>query len=156
MRVLTLLALLLSTVAVSLGQAPPIGMKGKVILVLLKQQRLYAVEDGVILYDFHCCTGRKGRETPTGKTVVQLKKRHNWALPELGGGPIPFTLRIYMYDPKMGRVRRINIHASNDVKLKPDSSGCVRLATVSAKKLFGWAEEKTTTVIVMDGPPPKK
>lgn len=66
------------------GQTPP--MKGKQILVLLKQQRLIALEDGEIVFNFHCSTGRKGIETPTGQTTVTAKVRWNRALAQFGSG----------------------------------------------------------------------
>lgn len=162
-----ILAVLLVVSAVALVQTPDTmretnshqiatsHMKGKAILILLKQQRLYAVEDGQTIYNFHVSTGRDGLSTPVGKTVVQRKLRYNRALPEFGGGSIPYTLRIYLYDPKVKRRRRINIHAYSSVPTRPASHGCVRLAYVSAKKLFDWAE-KGTPVIVMEGPPAKK
>lgn len=136
----------------ALGQTPPV--QGKQILVLLKQQRVVALEDGETIFNFHCSTGRKGIETPTGKTTVTAKERWNRALAEFGGGSIPFTLRIPLYDPKTKKVRRICIHAYDSVPLHPASHGCVRLAKVSAEKLFNWAEVGIP-VVVIDGPPPK-
>ena len=147
------LYIILALAVSALGQTPPV--KGKQILVLLKQQRVFALEDGEIVFNFHCSTGRKGIETPTGQTTVTAKVRWNHALAQFGGGSIPFTLRIPLYDPKMKKVRRICIHAYDSVPLHPASNGCVRLVTVSAKGLFFWAEVGIP-VVVIDGPPPPK
>lgn len=55
----------------------------------------------------------------------------------------------------MKKVRHICIHAYDSVPLHPASHGNVRLVTVSAEKLFNWAEVGIP-VVVIEGPPPKK
>jgi lipoprotein-anchoring transpeptidase ErfK/SrfK len=117
------------------------------IVVDLSDQRLRAYEGERLVFDFHCSTGRKSCKTPVGEVKVQKKKETMTVLPELGGGKLPYALQIYMYDPKQERKRRLNIHGSNDVPLHPDSSGCVRLAVVSAEKLFEWAKVDDRVII---------
>jgi len=125
------------------------------IVVDLETQKLFALEGGKVVLQFPCSTGRKGLETPTGVVRIQKKKRHARALPALGGGEIPFALQIYMYDPKQGKTRRINIHGYKDVPNYPASSGCIRLRIPDAEKLFNWAEVDWLVEIVDRYAPPK-
>lgn len=143
-------------VAIGLGQTPT--AKGKQILVILSQQKLIAIEDGQKVFEFHCSTGRKGLATPTGQTKVQAKLRYNRALKQFGGGAIPYTLRVHIWDPKMklNRPRRINIHSYSSVPNYPASHGCIRLLKADATKLFGWAEVGMPVIIIPGPFLPKK
>lgn len=129
------------------------------LVVVLAEQRIYALEPVVVLetlsigdqpasgksaawkivHNFHVSTGKKGLATPVGKTKVVTKNRKGRALADLGGGVLEYQLRTPMYDAKQKKTRRIGIHAYDSVPEYPASHGCVRLATVSAKKLYQWA-----------------
>ncbi|MEK7170809.1 MAG: L,D-transpeptidase [Patescibacteria group bacterium] len=147
-RFVLLLLLLATTTVVAIGLGQTTTSKGKQILVILNQQKLFAIENGQPFYEFHCSTGRRGMTTPTGLTKVRAKLRYNRALPEYGGGAIPYTLRIHSFDPKTKKIRRINIHAYDSVPSYPASHGCIRLSKKDAAKLFGWAEVGIPVAII--------
>lgn len=139
-----IVALLMTIFAVGLSLAQN---KKKEIIVSLDEQKVYALKNGKLIFSLRCSTGRKGRATPTGRFKVTAKLRYNRALPELGGGPIPFSLRVPMYDPKQKRIRRIAFHQYHYVPKRPASNGCIRLAKGDAEKLFYWAEVGTIVIV---------
>ena len=122
---------------------PPLGVgEGtapvKTVSIDLKEQTLSAYEGDKSIYLFHCSTGKKNYATPKGDWKIRQKVRHNRALPQYGGGSIPFTLRLDVVIK--GRRRRIAIHAYKNVPAYPASHGCIRLKHADAEKLFKWAE----------------
>lgn len=107
------------------------------IEISLKEQKLYAVENGVRVMEFLCSTG-KNNGTPKGEFPVRQKRIYNRALEKYGGMEIPFTLRLDVFSSK-GKRRLIAIHAHPSVPRRPASHGCIRLKKPDAKKLFEWA-----------------
>lgn len=101
-----------------------------------KSQTLVAWVGESPVFKFRCSTGRRNG-TPKGKFPIRQKLRFNRALPEFGGTPIPYSLRLDVV--KGGRRRLIAIHAHPSVPNYPASHGCVRLRTSDAAKLFEWA-----------------
>lgn len=114
-------------------------VEGKWILVDLKTQRIQAYEDGEVVYDFPCSTGRKGMGTPKGDWPIRRKARYNRALPEYGSTPIPYSLGLNIKLPS-GRRPSIAIHQYKSVPKYPASHGCIRVKPGDAAKLFHWAE----------------
>lgn len=148
------------------GQKPQHESTTKQIIVVLGEQRLYAVSNKAVFhenptsidvyiqldYSFHCSTGRKGMATTIGKTSVQGKLRHGRALAQFGGGALEYVLRVHLYDKHQKRVRRIDIHAYKSVPDHPASHGCIRLKRADAKKLFAWAKQGMDVEIVQKRP----
>lgn len=120
--------------ASSVAVTPPI----KSIVVCRRTQTLVALENGVKRFSAICSTGRAGRETPPGMWRIREKRRFNRALPEYGGAPIPYTLRLDVVVG--GRRRLIAIHSHPSVPRRPASNGCVRLKMADARRLFAWAK----------------
>lgn len=148
MLTLLLATLVVSSTTTDVPSVPPT----KAIVVDLEDQTLTCFEGTEAVMQFAVSTGRKGLETPTGVVKIQRKLRHNRALQELGGGAIPYTLRIYMYDPKQKRTRRINIHESGSVPNYPASSGCIRMKKGEGRKVYEWAPVGTEVHVVKDAP----
>jgi lipoprotein-anchoring transpeptidase ErfK/SrfK len=139
-------------VALAMIAVPTPVASGKLIVVDLGAQTLYAYEGAEKVMEMKVSTGRPGLATPTGEFKVTEKLRHNRALPELGGGSIPFTLRVPMFDPKQKKVRRIAIHQYHDTPARPASNGCIRVRKGDAEKLFNWAEIGTPVHVVDEEP----
>lgn len=110
----------------------------KKIVIDIAKQVLTAYEDDVPIFQFNCSTGRSGWTTPKGVWPIREKRRYNRALPQFGGSPIPFSLRLDVV--QNGRRRLIAIHAYHSVPRRPASHGCVRLSHKNAETLFNWAE----------------
>lgn len=112
----------------------------KRIVVILSTQKVYAFEGEKVVMELACSTGRKGYATPStgGKPVkIAAKIASGRALPEFGGGVLPYQMRMHIAG------RRISFHAYKSVPTYPASHGCVRLRQADAKKLFGWASVGT-------------
>jgi lipoprotein-anchoring transpeptidase ErfK/SrfK len=112
----------------------------KRIVVVLSSQTVYAFEGDKVVMELRCSTGRKGYGTPAtgGKPVkIAAKIASGRALPEFGGGTLPYQMRMHIAG------RRISFHAYKSVPTYPASHGCVRLRQADAKKLFSWASVGT-------------
>lgn len=122
----------------------------RVIVVVLQTQRAYALRDGLVVHEAHCCTGRPARPTPEGTWPVREKRRYNRALPEYGGAPIPYSLRLDVV--RNGRRPRIAIHAYHSVPARPSSNGCIRLRRPDAQVFFEFAEVGTPVIVSRSAP----
>lgn len=114
------------------------------IEVDLANQMLFAMDGSEIVYQFPCSTGRNNN-TPPGEWPIREKRRYNRALPEYGGTPIPYSLRLDIVID--GRRWRIAIHEYPSVPPYPASHGCIRLHPGNAEKLFEWAETGMMVII---------
>lgn len=109
-----------------------------------RAQTLVAFAGEKPIFKFRCSTGKRNG-TPKGKFPIRQKLRFNRALPEFGGTPIPYSLRLDVV--KGGRRRLIAIHAHPSVPNYPASHGCVRLRHTDAAKLFEWASVGDRVII---------
>lgn len=116
----------------------------KEVLIDLNLQKVYAMEDGMIIFDGRISSGKSGHETPTGEfTVLQKKRKHKSTLypkPD-GGAKMPYMMRL-TWDG-------IAMHQGY-VPKKPASHGCIRLQRRFAKKLFSWVDKGTPVSVEGD------
>jgi len=106
----------------------------KEIVVDLSEQRAYAIEDGMIVFDGPVSSGIRGRETPEGEYRILQKKRHHksnlWPKPN-GGAKMNYMLRL----SNSG----IAMHLGYVPKKGPASHGCIRLKSGFAQRMYRWA-----------------
>ena len=135
---------LMFTAFVETSQAQP----KKAILVNVHDQRLYAVDDYRIVYEFDVITGRPGKETTPGKFTI-FKKIEDYTS-KTYNAPMPYT----MFFSKDGKA----VHGTQWATLRSylhvyitesvGSMGCVGLTEDHARTLFGWAPVGTPVVIL--------
>ncbi len=105
----------------------------KEIVVDLSEQKAYAIEDGIIVFDGRISSGKKGSETPAGIYTIMQKKRHHrsnlWPKPN-GGAKMPYMMRLTNDG--------IAMHLGY-VPDRPASHGCIRLKNGFAQRLYKWA-----------------
>lgn len=105
----------------------------KEVYVDLSNQIAYAVDGEEIVFDGRISSGRKGRETPTGKFKITEKEKHHisnlWPKPN-GGAKMPYMMRL--------SGSSIAMHLGH-VPNYPASHGCIRLEPRLAKKMYKWA-----------------
>ena len=102
-------------------------------MVDLSEQKAYAIEDGVIVFEGRISSGMLGRETPNGEFTIMQKKRHHrsnlWPKPN-GGAKMPYMMRL------------TNTGIAMHLGYVPDkaaSHGCIRLKEGFAEKMYHWA-----------------
>ncbi|MCF6245135.1 MAG: L,D-transpeptidase family protein [Sulfurovum sp.] len=113
----------------------------KEIVVDLSEQKAYAIEDGIIVFEGRISSGKKGHETPSGEYTIMQKKRHHksnlWPKPN-GGAKMPYMMRL----TNSG----IAMHLGY-VPNRPASHGCIRLKNGFAQKLYRWAYSGITVIV---------
>jgi len=117
--------------AVAAPQAP--SASGKLILVVLSEQRVYAYQDGTLLNSFLASTGLPATPTVTGNYSIYLKyssQRMTGPGYDLPG--VPWVMYFYKGYGLHGTYWHSNFG-------QPMSHGCVNLGTESAKWLYDWA-----------------
>ncbi len=106
----------------------------KEVVVDLSEQKAYAIEDGIIIFEGRISSGKPGRETPNGDFTIIQKKRHHksnlWPKPN-GGAKMPYMMRL----TNSG----IAMHLGY-VPNKAASHGCIRLKKGFAEKMYRWAK----------------
>jgi hypothetical protein len=105
----------------------------KQIIVDLKNQKIYAIEDNIIVMDSKISSGKKGYNTPTGKFMILEKQKYH--ISTIYNLPMPYMLRLTN--------RGVAIHQGY-VPNYPASHGCIRIPKSFANKLFDWTPNKTT------------
>lgn len=105
----------------------------KELIIDLKNQKIYAVENRVIMMVSKISSGKKGYTTPTGKFVILEKKKHH--ISTIYNLPMPYMLRLTN--------RGVAIHQGY-VPNYPASHGCIRVPKDFAHKLFYWTPNRTT------------
>jgi len=110
---------------------------GKLILVVLREQRVYAYQDGQLLKSFVVSTGLPRTPTVRGQFRIYLKYRS-----QTMSGPgyylpnVPYVMYFY---------RDYGLHGTywHNNFGRPMSRGCVNLRTPDAQWLYNWAEVGT-------------
>ncbi len=105
----------------------------KSIDIDLSKQRLYAKEDGRIVFSGAISSGKSGHRTPTGTFRVLEKDRFHISnkYPEpKGGAKMPYMHRL----TKGG----IAVHQGY-LPGYPASHGCIRVSHATAKRLWNWS-----------------
>lgn len=124
--------------------------KKKHIYIDLSAQKLYAVEDGKLKYEFLVSTG-KWYPTPTGTFNIWIKLRYTRMT---GGNPafgtyydlpnVPYTM--YFYNNEIVKSRGFGLHGAywHNNFGHPMSHGCVNMKPEEAKIIFDWVDPPTT------------
>jgi len=143
--------------------------KDKVLLVDLKQQRVKLLQDGWVALDIPCCTGKPGKETPTGKYKIMEKvedkrsnifgqlfdvegnllhggdrRKYEGEYESYVGYSLPFWMRL--------NNDGIGLHQSKSVHRKPSSNGCIRLPKDAVAELFVAVDEGTRVKVKKSTP----
>jgi len=123
----------------------------KKILVKTDSQKLLAIEDNKIVYEFDVITGRPGKETTEGKYKISIKYEDYTS--KKYGSPMPYS----MFFSKDGKA----IHGTHWATIRSylhvyitesvGSHGCVGLTDEDAKALFDWAPPGTSILILEEG-----
>ena len=105
----------------------------KSISIDLSKQKLYAKENGRVVFSGSISSGKSGHRTPTGNFRILEKDRFHVSdkYPEPNGGAkMPYMLRVTNGG--------IAIHQGYNPGY-PASHGCIRVSKMTAKKLWYWA-----------------
>ncbi len=116
----------------------------KVIEIDLSKQKLYAIENGRLLFVGNVSTGKEDYLTPRGRFRIIEKDRYHVSnkYPEPdGGAKMPYMLRL----TNSG----VAIHQGY-LPGYPASHGCIRVTKRTAKKLWRWANIGTRVKIYGD------
>jgi lipoprotein-anchoring transpeptidase ErfK/SrfK len=110
---------------------------GKLILVVLSEQKTYAIEDGEVLKEFVVSTGTSNHPTVTGSYPIYVK----YEFDDMEGGEgadyyylkdVPSVMYFFQGYGLHGTYWHSNFGT-------PMSHGCVNLTKEDAAWLFGWA-----------------
>ncbi|MFT5905004.1 MAG: lipoprotein-anchoring transpeptidase ErfK/SrfK [Cryomorphaceae bacterium] len=136
------------------------------LVVNVSTQRMIVSQNGTVLLDTPCTTGRAGKRTPIGtfklleKTEYKLsnvygtfykngkpvcyghryEKCNGVSFDKYVGTPLPYWQRITS--------NGIGLHASDSIKRHPASGGCIRLQPASAKRIYGLTKEGTSITVI--------
>ncbi len=131
---------------------PAIETKGKVVVVNLKLQRLYAYENGISLFpqSVLITSGKQGFETITGRFAVYLKERYHKMQSPFPGIYyddvvdywMPFFSGYGLHDASWRHV-----YGTFDY-LTVGSHGCVNMTLNDAAVLYNWVEVGTTVIVL--------
>ncbi len=119
----------------------------KIIDIDLTNQRLYAYQDGILVYNFAVSTGKIGTPTPTGGFWPWVKLRYD----DMVGGSyaagnyyylpdVPYV--VYFYNFAYPKYDYYAIHGTywHNNFGHPMSHGCVNLRTSDMAKLYYWID----------------
>jgi len=115
---------------------------GKSIEINLSKQKIYAIENGRIVFSGSVSTGKSGHRTPNGSYKVIDKERFHISnrYPEpKGGAKMPYMLRLTNYG--------MAIHQGY-LPGYPASHGCIRVSKTTAKKLWYWTKRGIPVKII--------
>jgi len=107
----------------------------KLIKIDLSKQKLYAIENGDIVFSGDISSGKSGHRTPRGTFKIIDKERFHISnkYPEPNGGAkMPYMHRL----TNSG----LAIHQGY-LPGYPASHGCIRVSKTTAKKLWRWSRE---------------
>jgi len=107
----------------------------KLIKIDLSKQKLYAIENGEVVFSGDISSGKKGYRTPTGTFKIIDKERFHISnkYPEPNGGAkMPYMHRLTNFG--------LAIHQGY-LPGYPASHGCIRVSKTTAKKLWRWSRE---------------
>jgi len=144
--------------ALGLCLAPPSfvmaadGGGPKIIYVVTDDQKLFAWEGNVLVYEFDMVSGRPGKETHPG--VFHISRKYEDYTSKKYGSPMPYTM-FFTLDGKA-------IHATKWATLRSylhayitesvGSHGCVGLTQEDAEEIFAWAPMHTRVVVLEEEP----
>ena len=120
----------------------PTMSKGKQIIIVLSQQRVYAFEDGILIRQFLVSTGLPATPTVQGSFKIHRKveTRHmrgpGYDLPN-----VPWVMYFYAGYALHGTYWHNNFGS-------PMSHGCVNMRTPEAEWLYRWAPVGTPVLVI--------
>jgi len=128
-------------------------LKQKRIEVDLTKQKLYAIENGVIIHEFLISSGTWNR-TPTGEFKIWAKIKSQ----KMSGGSRELGTYFYLpnvpnilffYNDQVRKEVGYSIHGAywHNQFGKPMSHGCVNMTIDESKVIFDWADMDTPIVI---------
>lgn len=124
----------------------------KKIVVNIDRQKLSAVENNKLVYEFDVVTGRPGKETEPGKYEISRKYEDYTSMKY--GSPMPYTMFFSqdgkaIHGTKWATVRSyLHMYITESV----GSYGCVGLTEDDAKALFDWAPVGMS-ILIYEGRP---
>lgn len=131
---------------------PAPAQEGKVIVVNLSLQRLYAYENGSTLFAsaVPITTGKYGFETVTGEFAVYLKEQHHQMVSPFPGIYyndivnywMPFYLGYGLHDAPWR-----SVYGTQDYTTI-GSHGCVNMPLEQTSILYNWAEVGTRVIVI--------
>ncbi len=120
----------------------PTVTRGKQIVVVLAQQRVYAFENGQLLRQFVVSTGLPATPTVQGDYAVYLKyDAQRMAGPGYDLPGVPWVMYFYQGYALHGTYWHNNFG-------QPMSHGCVNMRTPEAEWLYGWAPVGTPVRVI--------
>jgi LysM repeat protein len=132
------------------GTAPaPTGV-GKLIVVNLSQQRLYAYQGDQLVYSFVASSGKAPYYTKTGEFRIQSKIPNAWG--STWSIWMPHWLGIYWAGSTENGIHALPVTTGGQVLWagylgSPISFGCIVLGTYEAQLLYEWADIGTPVSI---------
>jgi len=135
------------------------------LVVNIATQRLIVSEGSTVLIDTPCTTGRLGKGTPTGTfqlhDKVANKKSNIYGTFYQGSKPVCSGHRFEDCSGVSGRFvgtklqywqrltsGGIGLHASNIIRRRPASGGCIRVHPAYAKKIFYLTKPSGTPITI--------
>lgn len=124
---------------------PEIAPRGpRVIVVSLKEQRIFVYSNGTLIGAAPVSSGKPGYDTPPGVYRVLQKEREHYSN-RYDNAPMPFMQRL-TWDG-------VALH-SGEVPDHPASHGCIRLPPAFAQRLFAATRAGDVVVVAGDGAAP--
>lgn len=122
---------------------------GQHIVVSLDKQRLWSFEDGKMVHNFLISSGRRGAETPLGKTEVTHKLPvHTYRWSYGPNDPRNYVIPNVQWNLRFRRHYYIHSATWHNNFGQPMSAGCVNVAPVDAEAIYHWAEVGASVEIV--------
>jgi LysM repeat protein len=132
------------------GTAPVSTGVGKLIVVNLSEQRLYAFEGSQVIYSFVASSGKPPYYTKTGEFRIQSKIPSAWG--STWSIWMPHWLGIYWAGSTENGIHALPVTTGGQVLWagylgSPISFGCIVLGTYEAQLLYEWADIGTPVSI---------
>ena len=133
---------------------PPV--ENKRIKISIAKQRMQAIEDGKVKWDWVVSTGLP--DSPTSPGVYQVQSHEGTAYANQWDLHMPFFMGIYKPSPDGEVMNGFHGFPSRDKKQllwtknlgRPVTYGCVLLSTENAETLYNWANEGVIVEISKD------
>lgn len=135
--------------ALPLTRLPETTQTGRAIQVDLSEQRLYAYEDGYLLWSFLVSTGLPGFDTPTGDFKVLRKdpvKLYQWSYG--ANSPLNYSIPNVKYNLNFhGHLYLHHAYWHEDFG-KRKSHGCINMDLDNSKRIYDWAQLEDPVTVV--------
>jgi lipoprotein-anchoring transpeptidase ErfK/SrfK len=122
----------------------------KEIRILVDEQVLVALENGVEIYNFDIVTGREEKETGAGS--FKIFRKHEKYTSKTYGSEMPYTM-FFTADGKAihgTHMSTLRSYLHSYLTESVGSEGCVGLTDDNAQALFEWAPVGTPVIVVLE------